>query len=170
MAAILGQLPEWSSRRADRYPVRAYFEVAAETGLRPATLQGLRYPKHWRRGATTLQIPPELDKARWGREVPLSARALAALHAVAPEGGGMIFGEHPYHEGWLRPAAARAGLPLERARRVVPSACRRHAWVSRLAPSPTRGTNYGGTSIFAVPPFLSCARALPPFVSKEIAA
>ena len=131
VAAILEQLPEWSSRRADRYPVRAYFEVAAETGLRPATLQGLRYPDHWRRGATTLTIPAELDKSRWGREVPLSARALAALHAVAPEGGGLIFGVHPYHEGWLRPAATRAGLPLDRARRVVPYDLR-HARITGL--------------------------------------
>lgn len=118
VAAMLDSLPEWSSDREDRYPVKAYFEVAAETGLRPATLYGLRAPDHWRPGRTDLTIPAALDKSRWERVVPLSARAIAALTHAAPVEG-RIFGEHDYR-GWLRRAALAAGLPHERASRVVP--------------------------------------------------
>lgn len=131
VAAMLDSLPEWSSDREDRYPVKAYFEVAAETGLRPATLHGLRAPDHWRPGRTDLTIPAELDKSRWERTVALSARAIAALTHAAPVEG-LIFGEHDYR-GWLRRAALAAGLPHERASRVVPYDLRHARATSLLA-------------------------------------
>lgn len=96
-----------------------------------ATLHGLRAPDHWRPGRTDLTIPAALDKSRWERVVPLSARAIAALTHAAPVEG-LIFGEHDYR-GWLRRAALAAGLPHERASRVVPYDLRHARATSLLA-------------------------------------
>lgn len=130
VSAILLHLPEWSSKKAGRWRVRDYFIVAAETGLRPATLAGLRWPEHWRPGAVELEIPAELDKARWGRTVPLSAAAVAALGRLCPEERGLIIGVRDRRH-WLRRAARGAGLPEKIARRVVPYDLR-HARTTEL--------------------------------------
>jgi hypothetical protein len=61
--------------------------VAFETTLRPSTLNALSVPEHYTRGASTLAITDSIDKARFGREVPLSEDARAALDAVIPEAG-----------------------------------------------------------------------------------
>jgi integrase/recombinase XerD len=130
VSAILAHLPEWSSEREGAWRVRDYFLVAAETGLRPATLAGLRWPEHWRPGARELQIPAELDKARWGRVVPLSAAAVEALTRCRPASPGLLLGRHDRRD-WLRDAARAAGLPPELARRVVPYDLR-HARATEL--------------------------------------
>lgn len=110
---ILAMLPEWSSSpRVEPFPVRARFEVAYETGLRPELLDLLSVPEHYRRGAKSLTITPELDKGRWARRVPLSPRARKALDIVAPKDG-LIFGAHDYRSPLGR--AARKALPPERA-------------------------------------------------------
>jgi integrase len=120
MEAILGQLPEYSPPRGRAaravYPVRACFEVAWETALRPATIAALRVPEDYRKGAATLGIRDEIDKARFGRELPLSAKARAALDRVCPDVG-VIFGAHD-HRNALRTAAKAAGLPPEKASRI----------------------------------------------------
>lgn len=111
--AIIRDLPEWStSKKVPPFPVKARFEVAYETGLRPELLDLLSVPEHYRRGATHIAIPPELDKAREARRVPLSPAARKALDRVCPEAG-LIFGAHDYRPR-LR-AAATAALPPERA-------------------------------------------------------
>lgn len=119
VSAILAHLPEWSSEREGAWRVRDYFLVAAETGLRPSTLAGLRWPEHWRPGALDLVIPAELDKARYGRTVPITPAVRDALARCRPQEPGPILGRHD-RRGWLRRAARAAGLPEEVARAVVP--------------------------------------------------
>lgn len=122
---ILGRLPD-----RDRFgsAVRAYFVVFYETTLRPATLARLSVPEHYRRGAARLHIPREIDKARNGRPLPLSARARRALEAVCPKHGA-IFGRHDFRVS-LRLAAASV-LPQALAARVSPYDLR-HARITHL--------------------------------------
>lgn len=97
VAAIVCSLPlKTAARRAGgKGWCRPYVEVLYETGLRPSTVAALRVPEHWRPGAAHLDLPAELDKARMARQVPLSARAAAALELAAaelPPAGGVLFG------------------------------------------------------------------------------
>jgi integrase len=96
---------------------RARFTLAWETALRPETLNRLQAPEDYRPGASTLVIRDEADKARFGRELPLSLAARAALDSVCPDVG-PIFGEHDYR-GPLRKAALAAGIDKFRAERVT---------------------------------------------------
>lgn len=96
--ALISRLPEWSeSRRVPQFPIRGYFVVLFETALRPGTLARLSVPEHYTRGAVALKITDQIDKARFGRELPLSPEARAALDAVLPEAG-LIFGDHDYRD------------------------------------------------------------------------
>lgn len=117
--ALIAALPEWStSRRVKPFPIRARFLVAYETGLRPALLDGLSAPLHYRHGAPRLRVTAELDKSRWVREVPLSPGARAALDSACPKGKeGPIFGSHDYRPHLA--AAARAALSPDRAERFA---------------------------------------------------
>ncbi len=54
----------------------------------------------------------EIDKARFARDVPLSAEAMAALETVAPKSG-LIFGEHDYRD--ILEKAAEVLSPEKRA-------------------------------------------------------
>ncbi len=115
--AIVDLLPEWSKPRLGaRHPVRARFVVMLETSLRPTTLDALRVPEHWAPGRSSLTIDRTDDKSRWGREVPLTAPAIAALESIAPASG-LIFGRHDYRSPLA--AAARAVLDPDRARRFT---------------------------------------------------
>lgn len=103
---------------------RDRYTVAYETSLRPATLDQISNPQHWRPGARYLSIPDELDKARAGREVPLSDRAIEALGSAVrrkPKGkrAGPIFGTNRHRK--LLKAAAKKALPGERGRKFVPT-------------------------------------------------
>jgi hypothetical protein len=95
IAAVVARLPVyWSAQRAKvPYPVRARFIVAWETALRPRTLAKLEAPTDYRKGAATLRIRDEVDKNRFGRELPLSTAGRAALDSVCPDKG-LIFGSH----------------------------------------------------------------------------
>ena len=107
--ALLAALPEWStSKRVARFPIRARFRLQYETGLRPSTIDALETPTHWHRGSKTLTLTDDVDKARWGRVLPLTPLAIKALSACAPEAG-IIFGKHDYREHIA--AAAAAALP-----------------------------------------------------------
>lgn len=117
VARLIDELPEWSaSKKVKAFPIRARFVVGYETTLRPSTLDRLQAPKHYRAGAATLLISPDIDKARFGREVPLTERARDALDAVCPDEG-LIFGAHDYREH-LKVAAAVA-LPKDVAARFA---------------------------------------------------
>ncbi len=81
------------------FAVRPRFVVMYETGLRPATLDLLRVPDHWRPGSNEIVIADDMDKARFGRTVGITAKARAALEWTVRELGitsGLIFGRHDY--------------------------------------------------------------------------
>jgi integrase len=113
------------------YPIRARFVVAYETGLRPTTIEGLSVPEHWKHGAWELRIPPELDKSRNGRPLPLTARARQALASAAPKKG-VIFGVKDLRDSITK--AAIAVLKEERGRRFAGHYFR-HNRITHLAES-----------------------------------
>lgn len=107
--ALLSAMPEWSRAEGQRrFAVRAYYRVLWETGLRPATVQALSVPEHYKRGAYELAITRDIDKVRFERPVPLRPEARAALDAVAPHKG-IVFGVHDSRR-YLRDAARAIGL------------------------------------------------------------
>jgi hypothetical protein len=87
-----------------------------ETALRPQTIDQLRAPDDYRRGGTALLIRDEVDKNRFGRELPLSEPARAALECVCPDVG-ILFGSHDYRH-LHREAAKAAGIDEFRAKRI----------------------------------------------------
>lgn len=109
----------WKGRR---FPVRDWFTLAWETALRPATLAALAVPRHYQRGAEQLQLSRDIDKIRFGRPVPLTARARAILDRHAPAGGGgVIFGESARDlRAYIKPAGAAAGLAPEKVATLSP--------------------------------------------------
>jgi integrase len=126
---ILAALPERG--RGGCFP-RDFYTVMWETGLRTATLQQMRVPDDYAKGQGALTIRDEIDKARYGRELPLTERARAVLDRVAPEAG-VIFGERD-HVRLLRAAARRAGLPEDKVK-YLSNHDFRHARATHLASS-----------------------------------
>lgn len=115
--AIIAELPVLSKTIGGRrWPLRARFAVAWETGLRPETLARLAVPAHFTAGAKELVLDASDDKARFARRVPLSAGAQRELDAVAP-GEGLIFGAHTFAKALKK--AARTVLGEERARQFA---------------------------------------------------
>ncbi len=115
MDAIVCALP---ARTRDGQPLRAYFEVMRETGLRPGTLQRLHAPDDYRPGSQFLRIRAEADKARYARELPLSDRAREVLDEVCPVEG-IFFPKFAWRYP-LRTAALAAGLEADRASNIKP--------------------------------------------------
>lgn len=151
--ALLAALPAWStSRKVPSFAIRDRFIVAYETSLRPSTLDAIETPTHYRKGSATISLTPGIDKNRMGREVPLSARARAALDAVLdrlPRGEdgepyrGPIFGWHEYREHLA--AAAKAVLPPDRAARF----CGAHLRSARITHALERTGNLPGVQYLA---------------------
>lgn len=138
--AVLAHLPTWSaSKKVARFPIRARFVVAYETGLRPSTLDRMLAPLNYRAGSKTIKITADLDKSRWVRDVPITERARRALDEVLPEAGGLIFGKHEYRPHLK--AAAEAALPKDRAE-VFCGAHLRSAMITHSVEKPT--TNLAG--------------------------
>lgn len=107
--AIIALLPEQSKKIAGRkWPLRARFAFMWETALRPETISRLSVPDHWRPGVRFLEITNEDDKARWGREIDLSDKAVALLEEVAPKRG-IIFGSHAFYKAIKKAAVAVLG-------------------------------------------------------------
>jgi len=106
--AIIAALPPWSTRKP-AFPVHARYVVAFETGLRPKMLANIRAPEHYFKGSEVLQITGDIDKVDFGRDIPLSAAARAALDSVCPEEG-LIFGRHNFRN-ILAAAVKAAKLP-----------------------------------------------------------
>lgn len=111
MRRLLAALP---AKGRDGYPVRARYTFQYETGLRASTIDALSVPEHWRRGQAFLELSAGLDKARFGRRVPLSPKALDALSS-AVAGPGIIFG--PRDSRMVIRKAAVAVLGKERGER-----------------------------------------------------
>ncbi len=118
VGAFLEALPLWSKHgrgTGHRHAIRARFIVAYETGLRPATLDELELGRHWKLGNGFIDLTSDIDKARFGRQVPITRLAQAALTFVVVElgiTGGLIFGAHDYRDA-VAAAAAAAGLPKD---------------------------------------------------------
>ena len=85
----------------------------AEFLAMPETLDKIRVPEHYTRGSATLNVTADIDKNRWARELPLSARAREVLDAVAPDEG-PIFGPKRYIEDF-KAAVLAAELPTDTA-------------------------------------------------------
>ena len=139
--AILAALPvNVVHGRAAGQPIRARFTFAWQTMLRPATVARILV-EDYDRGRKRLRIRDSADKARFGRELPLSERAWKALEAVCPKSG-PIFGRAKMRET-LKTAARAAGLPEALARRVTPYTFR-HSRITQLASvtSDLRGLAY----------------------------
>lgn len=129
--AIISVMPAWSTPRGGRppFPVQPRFIVAHELGFRPATMDGLSQPEHWSPGESRVRVTDEIDKARFGREVPLTQAAQDALESVARPG--LLFGCHDYRPQLLK-AAKATGLPMAK----VATFCAydlRHARATELA-------------------------------------
>lgn len=128
--ALIDALPEWSvSKKTARFPVRSRFIVAHETSLRPASISALSVPENYVRGEDVLILTDENDKARFGRELPLSDEARAALDSVCPEEG-VIFGKHDYRDQLRK--AAKAVLSPKKAKTFTGYDFR-HARLTQLA-------------------------------------
>ncbi|HKO49980.1 MAG TPA: hypothetical protein VJV79_19750 [Polyangiaceae bacterium] len=122
--AIIELLPEYSSsKRVPPFVVRLRFVFAFETALRPETLNCLKVPDHYIRGAAKLNITDDIDKARFGRVVPLTEEARAALDAICPDSG-LIFGDHDYRDQLRK--AAEAVLDPQRAKTFTAYDLRHH--------------------------------------------
>jgi site-specific recombinase XerD len=142
--ALIQALPEWSSehRGHERFPVRARFLVQYETGLRPSLFDRIRVPTHYRVGQALLRITPDIDKARYGRDVPLTRRARRILdyvcRALGKDYAGPIFGSHDYRKHIAK--AARKVLPPETAELF----CGAHLRSARITHLLEHGANMPG--------------------------
>lgn len=134
--AVIRKLPEWSSsRKVDRFPIRARFVIGYETGLRPSTLDRLSVPEHYRAGSAVFRLDRETVKERWARDVPLTRRARRILdyllRALGPDYAGALFGWHNYREHIA--AAAGKALAPETAERFCAAHLRSAMLTHRLA-------------------------------------
>ncbi len=103
-------------------PARERYTFAYETSLRGETIDALKLDVHWHKGSSELVVTDEIDKARFGRLVPLSERAIEVLTTQATTAdarGGLLFGTNR-----SRKLVKRAGVAVlgpERGRRLVPT-------------------------------------------------
>ena len=104
--ALIKVLPVQTPRA--KHPARARIIVAWETGLRRATLDQIEAPGDYYPGRQTLRIRDEIDKARFGRELPITDAARAALDEVCPTKG-LLFGPMNLHCA-LKKAALAIGM------------------------------------------------------------
>jgi integrase len=75
-------------------PVRPFFTLCWETGLRPySTILKLETPLHYKKGAKTLFISREIDKRAFERTIPLTPEASEVLDGLCPKDGGRLFKE-----------------------------------------------------------------------------
>lgn len=147
--ALLRKLPEWSSEAngAERFMVRARFLVQYETSLRPSLFDRIRTPEHYKAGMARLRITPDIDKAKYGRDVPLTRRARRILDYVIRKLGpgyvGPIFDAHDYRNHIAR--AAKAVLPEE----LASVFCAAHLRSARITHLLEQGANVVGTQFLA---------------------
>jgi hypothetical protein len=116
--AIILALPEWSKAAAREkaregqapFRVRAPMEFMWEMTWRGATVERLSVPRNWSPGCTEVELHDEDDKARYGRTVRLTPRAMEILKECAPKSG-LIFGRHDYRR-YVKDAAKRVLDPI----------------------------------------------------------
>lgn len=108
---VLGK--KWNGRA--RTP-RAFFAVLWETGLRPKTIHRLEVGRHYTKGASSLIITADIDKAKYERTIDLTPEATQALDAVCPKKG-LLFPRADYRKT-LRAAALASGIDPAKAARI----------------------------------------------------
>lgn len=109
MDAIIAAMPVWSEkkRHGDYFPVRPWFIVARETGLRPITIDNLKGRDVTIAG---LHIRDENDKNQWGRVVPVTPAAKAALDVVkTKDPDALVFGKHEWNYFFYKAALKALG-------------------------------------------------------------
>jgi integrase len=118
MDKIIECCPEWSERKVHGklFPVRGWFIVARDTGLRHTTIDGLQGRDLIVSG---LHIRPENDKNRWERVIDITPRVRAVLESVMPANpGDVFFGHHEWGKLFFK--AALKALGPEAADRMTP--------------------------------------------------
>ncbi len=108
--AIVANLP---ARTKKGLRPRAFYALMAETSLRKGTLERLEAPGDYRLGRQSLRIRDEIDKARFGRELPLTPRAREILDEIVPEEG-LLFGVHSYRRVLEQAASSRTAPTTSR--------------------------------------------------------
>ncbi len=109
MDAIIEAAPVWSEkkRKGKYFPVRPWFIVARETGLRPITINNLKGSDVTIAG---LHVREENDKNVWGRVVPLTPAARKALELAKPESpDDLVFGKHEWNFFFYKAALKALG-------------------------------------------------------------
>lgn len=102
-ARIVAAMPVWSNRasrkqdQVGRFLVRPFFDFMSMTGLREATIERLEVPRNWQPGRKSIRLDDADDKAKYGREFPLTDAAAALLTEYAPDVG-HIFGHHDFRK------------------------------------------------------------------------
>lgn len=129
--ALIAALPERSRRG---HPARDMVALMWETTLRMGTIARIESPRHYTKGSATLRITKDIDKSRYEREVPLSARAREILDRHCPKKRGVVFGAVRLH-GVLAPASIASGIHEDDASKVSPHDIR-HAALTHLASTP----------------------------------
>lgn len=109
IAAFVKALPEWSEGKWGKrlFRVRDAMAFSYETGLRAETVRSIV-------GADfvegKLRLRDEIDKARWGRTLPLSEKAAAILRRVRAKDLEPFFGRHDYRP-YIAEACRAAKIP-----------------------------------------------------------
>lgn len=162
--AILARLP---------HDARQRYTFGYDTSLRGETIDCLEVPAHWHTRSAYVQIPRELDKARAGRPMPLTPRALAILEsrlacmwsAPCSPAAGPLFGPNRWRK--TLKAAGVAVLGEVRGRRLVPTdlrAGRITHWLEESANMPgvqaLAGHSRATTTARYVKPSLRAAEAV----------
>ena len=109
ITAFVAALPKWSLGKwgKRKFRVRDALELEYETGLRAETIRSL-VGSDFNDGK--LRVRDEADKARWGRTLPLSARAREILTEVGAKELELFFGHHDYRK-YIDEACAAAKIP-----------------------------------------------------------
>lgn len=118
MERVIAALPTHSEKKwgGRHFPVRAWFIVARETGLRPITINKLTG-----RDVTVsgIHVRSKNDKNRMGRVIPWTPAAREALDGVLPENlDDKIFGRHSWEYFFFK--AVLKALGPEWADRMTP--------------------------------------------------
>lgn len=130
--AVLSELPDRHMHRTG-HPVREYYTVMYEQGLRVGTLARLEW-SDVDLVEQTLHIRASADKKRYGRVTDMTAATYAVLSTMEV-GDGLIFGRHNYRAA-LDTAMKRAGIPAELAAQVTAHHTMRHSCLTDMARDP----------------------------------
>lgn len=107
---LLAELPSRKEHLKGE-PVREYFTLLWETGLRKGTIERMLW-SDVDLDQRTIHIRGSIDKARYQRTVPLTKKAAAVL-ASMPRDAAVVFGRRDYRTS-LKQAAERIGLEVAR--------------------------------------------------------